>query len=135
MSVYIVNLLQALKKFLIMIGPEHRINATIDINVIDIIYESELEIHTLITYHCASYSVWHGSLLIVLYLALPAKSMDTPALYTVCSNSSNRNNHQRSSVVIRNLKTRAPEDVIELCEDKSYWLVTLQGIKHVFCIV
>ena len=118
-----------------MISPEHRINATIEGNVIDIIYEGELEINKLITYHCASFSVWAGSLRIVLYLALPAKSLETPALYTVCSNSSNRNKHQRSSVVIRNLKTRAPEDVIELCEDKSYWLVTLQGIKHVFCIV
>ena len=31
-------------------------------------------------YHCSAYSVWSGPILIVLYLALSAKSLDTPEL-------------------------------------------------------
>ena len=33
-----------------------------------------------LTYHCATYSVWPSLLLIVLYLALTAKPFETPAL-------------------------------------------------------
>ena len=83
-SVYIVNFLQALKKFLIMISAKHSVSATIESNVIDIVYVDEIEIHTVLTYHCATYTVWPGPFLVVLYLALNAKSLDTPAL-RVCN--------------------------------------------------
>ena len=58
MSVYIINFLQALKKFLIMIGPNHCICATIEeSNVIDTIYLGELEIDVVSTFHCGAYSM------------------------------------------------------------------------------
>ena len=63
-----------------MISAKHCITGTIEGNGIDIIYIGELEIHTVLMYHCATYSVSSGSLLIVLYLALTAKSLDTPVL-------------------------------------------------------
>ena len=69
--------LQALK---ILVGPKHSISAIIEGNIIDIIYVGELEIHTVLSYHCAIYSVWPNLLLIVLFLALNAKSLDTPDL-------------------------------------------------------
>ena len=72
MSVYIFNLLQRLKKCLKMISPKYSVSATTEGNVIDIIYVGELEIPTVSMYHCASYSVLPGPLLIVLY-----KSLDT----------------------------------------------------------
>ena len=78
MSVYIVNFLQALKKCLMMISQKHSISATIEGNVIDIMYLGELEIHTALTYHCTTYSAWPGPFLIVLYLVLNAKSLETP---------------------------------------------------------
>ena len=80
MSVDIVNFLQALKKRLIMSSLEQSISATIEGNAIYIIYVSELEILTVLTYHCAGYSVWPGPFLIVLYLALNAESLGTPDL-------------------------------------------------------
>ena len=67
-----------MRKCLTMTSPKHNISATIEGNAVDIIYVGELEIHTVLTYHCANYSVWPGSLLIVLYLALTAKTLDTP---------------------------------------------------------
>ena len=65
MSVYIVNFLQTLKKCLIIIIPKYNITATIEGNAIDIIHEGELEIHTALTCHCATYSAWPGPLPIV----------------------------------------------------------------------
>ena len=78
MSVYIVNLLQTLKKCLL--SPKYNISASIEGNGIDIIYASELEIDTVLTYHCATYIVWPDPLLIVLYLVLTAKILGTPDL-------------------------------------------------------
>ena len=78
MSVYIVNLLQILKKCLIMISPKHR--SSDEGNVIDFIYVGELKIHTVFIYHCATYRAWPGPLLIVLYVAPNLKGLDTPAL-------------------------------------------------------
>ena len=80
MSVYIVNFLQALKKGPIMISQKHSITAAIGGNVIDIIYVGELEIHTTLTYHYVTYSVWPCPLLIVLYLAFTAKTLHIPDL-------------------------------------------------------
>ena len=82
MSVYIVSFLQALKKFLVIISPEHSISAAIEGIVIDITYLGELEPHTVLPYHCVMYSVWPGPLFIVLYLALTANSLDTPVVET-----------------------------------------------------
>ena len=67
-----------------MIRPKHSITATIENNVIDFIYVGELEMHTVVTYQCATYSVWPGPLLIVLYLALTAKTYETPAVSNFC---------------------------------------------------
>ena len=64
-----------------MISQKLSITFTIDGNVIVIIYIGEIEIHTVLMYHCASYSVRPCPLLIVLYLALAAKILDTPDLY------------------------------------------------------
>ena len=69
-----------LKKYLIMIGPKHSITATIEGNVIDITYVDKLEIQTVFMYHCATYGAWPILLLIVLYLVLTAKSLDTPGI-------------------------------------------------------
>ena len=55
MSVYIDNILQILKKCLIMISPKHSIIATITGNVIDITYVGEREIHTVFTYYRVTY--------------------------------------------------------------------------------
>ena len=67
-----------MKKCLIIINLKHSISATIDVNVIDIIYVGELEIHTILTYQCAKYCVWPGPLVVVPYLTLTAKTLDTP---------------------------------------------------------
>ena len=75
--------MQALKKCLIMDNPEHSISATIEGSVSYIIDAGELEIHTVLTYHCATYSVRPGPLTVVLYLALTAKSLDTPGLEVI----------------------------------------------------
>ena len=48
-----------------MISPKYSIIATITGNVVDITYVDELEIHTALTYHCATNSVWHGPLLML----------------------------------------------------------------------
>ena len=72
--------MQSLEKLLIMISPKHGITASIEGNVIDITYVGELEIHAEFTYHSATYSVWPGPLLFVLYLAPTAKTLDTPVL-------------------------------------------------------
>ena len=64
-----------------MISPKHSIIATTEGNVIDIIHVGELEIHTALAYHWAFYSVWPGLLLIGLYLALIAKSLNIPGLH------------------------------------------------------
>ena len=77
MSVHIVKFLQQLKKCLKMISPKHSITLSIEGNAID---DDKLEIRTVLTYHCATYSVLHGPLLIVLYWALAAKALDTPCL-------------------------------------------------------
>ena len=66
MFVYVVNFLLSLKKCLLMLGTQYGVTATIDGNVIGITYVGELEIHTVLTYHCATYSVWPGPLFIVL---------------------------------------------------------------------
>ena len=55
-----------LKKCLIMISQMHSISATIEGNVIDVIYVGELEIYTILMYHCASYIVWLSPLLIAM---------------------------------------------------------------------
>ena len=70
------QLLQTLKKCLIMKSLKHSINDTIEGKVIDIIYVGEREIHTILTYHYAR--VYPGPLLIVLCLAPSAKNFDTP---------------------------------------------------------
>ena len=54
----------------------------------DIIYVGELETYTVLTYHCASYRVWSNLLLILLYLALNAKSLDISVLGVVFVNGS-----------------------------------------------
>ena len=54
MSLYIVNVLQSLEKFLIMISPKQSITSSIEANVIEITYVGELEVHTVLTYHCAT---------------------------------------------------------------------------------
>ena len=59
---------------------KHSISATIGGNVIDIIYIGKLEIHTVLSYHLATYSVWPGPLFIVLHLALTAKTFDAPGI-------------------------------------------------------
>ena len=59
-----------------MISPNHSISTPNEDNVIDIIYVGELEIHTVLTYHCAT----SGPLPIALYLALTAKNLGTPLL-------------------------------------------------------
>ena len=56
--------------------------------VMDIIYVGELETYTVLTYHCASYSVWPSLLLILLYLALNAKTLDTSVVGVVFVNGS-----------------------------------------------
>ena len=66
MFIYCVNFLQALKKYLIVISPMRSISATIEGNVVDVIYAGELEIHPVLTHHCATYSVWPSPLLIAL---------------------------------------------------------------------
>ena len=63
-------------------SPKHSLAVTIEGKVIDIKYAGELEIHTV---HRATSNVWPGLLLIVLllialYLALIAKSLDIPGL-------------------------------------------------------
>ena len=63
-----------------MNSPKRSITATIEGNVIDVIYVDELEIHAVLSYHCASYCVWPGPLLIVLYMTRTAKILDTPEL-------------------------------------------------------
>ena len=55
MPVYVANFLQTLKKCLIVMGPKR--TATIKGNVIDIIYEGGLEIHTVLTYCCSTCGV------------------------------------------------------------------------------
>ena len=62
-----------------MISPRHSVTTTIEGNAIDIIYLGVLEIRAVITYHCATYSMWPGPLLIVLYLGFAAKTLNTPA--------------------------------------------------------
>ena len=74
MSVYIVNFLQTLKKCLIMTSLKHSTTATTEGNVTDIIYIGKLEIYTVLTYHCATYSVWPIPLVNILYLVLTAKT-------------------------------------------------------------
>ena len=64
-----------------MRSPEHSIIAAIEGNVIDVIYVGEREIHIVLTYHCAAYILWPGPLLIVLYLALSAKTLDTSLVH------------------------------------------------------
>ena len=49
------KMLQTCKKYLIMINPKYSITPTIERNVIDIIYVGELGIHTVLTYHCATF--------------------------------------------------------------------------------
>ena len=63
-----------------MIYLKHNITATIEGNVIDIIYVGEPEIQIVLTNSYLTYRVWPGPLLIVLYLALSAKTLDTLAL-------------------------------------------------------
>ena len=72
-SACIANCLHSLKKCLIMISRKNSITATIEGNVIDIIYVGEGEIHRVLTYHYATYIDRHGPLLIVLYLILAVK--------------------------------------------------------------
>ena len=98
-NLYILSIFsQTLKKCLIIISPKHSITTTIEDSVIDIIFVGKLEVHTIVTYHCATYSVYPGLLLtivtyhcatysvypglllIVLYLALTAKTLRTPDL-------------------------------------------------------
>ena len=80
MSVYIVKLLQVLKKCPIMISSKHCISATTEGNVVDTIYVGELETPLVLTYHCATCSVRPGPLFIALYLALNAEGLDTPEI-------------------------------------------------------
>ena len=54
--------------------------------VIDIIYVGELEIHTVLTYHCTTFSLWPGPLPIVLHMGLTAKPSDTADIHSVLHN-------------------------------------------------
>ena len=63
-----------------MTSPKHCNSATSEGNGIDIIYTGKLEIHTVLTDHCGTYTVQLGPLVIVLYLGLKAKHLDTSVL-------------------------------------------------------
>ena len=103
---YILSIICKPKKCLIIISPKDSITATIEGNVMGIIFHfssfqlkffihggpinqgwllfrgpwmGELEIHNVLS-HYAKYSVWPSPLLIVLYFALIAKTLDTPVL-------------------------------------------------------
>ena len=67
-----------LKKCLISV--KQSITATIEGNGTDIIYVGKLEIHTVLTYHGTTKTVWSGPLLIVLHLALTGNTLDTTVL-------------------------------------------------------
>ena len=58
MSVYIVNSLQTSKMWMKMISPKYSITTTVEGNAIDMISVGELEIHTVLTCHCAL--IMHG---------------------------------------------------------------------------
>ena len=60
-------------KYLMLISQKHSIAATIDSNVIDIIYVDELEMYKVVMRHYVTYSVRPGLLLNSLYLALIVK--------------------------------------------------------------
>ena len=60
MSLCFINFLQILKIYLIMVSSKHSISATMEGNVIYIIYVDELEILTVLMYHCATYNVWRS---------------------------------------------------------------------------
>ena len=79
MTAYTVNCLQTLQKCLMMISSNHSITAIIEGNDIDR-YVGVLEVHTELTYHYATYSVWPSPLLVALYLALAAKCLHAPAM-------------------------------------------------------
>ena len=55
MRLYISSIFANVEECLIMIRPKHSISTAIEDNII---YVGELEIHTVLTYHCATYSVW-----------------------------------------------------------------------------
>ena len=63
-----------------MINLNYSISTTNECNFIGITYVGELEVHAVVTCHCAKYSVCPGPLLIVLNLALIANALDTPGL-------------------------------------------------------
>ena len=64
---------------MIMISSNHCFTATIEGNVIDINHIGELEIHAVDHSLTLSYLQRPGLLVIVLYLALTAKTLDIPA--------------------------------------------------------
>ena len=43
-------------------NPKYSVAATVEGNVIDIIYVVKLEVHTVLAYHCANYRAWLGLL-------------------------------------------------------------------------
>ena len=80
---YVLSIFGNIEEISDMICPQHSITATIEGKVIDIKYVGELEIHAVLTYHCATYSVLPGPSLIALYLALTAKTLNTLVLEAV----------------------------------------------------
>ena len=78
--VYIVNFLRTSEKCLIIVSSEHIITNTIEGNAIDITYVDELEFPTVLTYHCATASVWPSMLVIAQYFVLTVKTLDIPSL-------------------------------------------------------
>ena len=64
-------------------SPKDSITATIEGNVIDILYVSELKMNTVLTYHGAICSVWPGTYLLFSIWPLLQK-IRTPLLYMIC---------------------------------------------------
>ena len=77
---YVLSIFGNIEEISDMISPQHSITATIEGKVIDVTYVGELEIHAVLTYHCATYSVLPGP---PLYLALTAKTLNTLVLEAV----------------------------------------------------
>ena len=60
MTACILKFMETLKKFPTMINRKLSISANNDGNAADIIYVGELEILSVLMYHCATYSLWPG---------------------------------------------------------------------------
>ena len=60
---YILSIFASVEEMITII-PKHSITATIEVNAIGIIYIVKLEVHIVPTYHCDTYTLWRGPLLI-----------------------------------------------------------------------